>query len=209
VEQRAMNRQQAGFTLIEVMIAITVMALLSVICWRALDSVASSDQHLRENDAETTASLRVLQQLQRDIEMRAEVYTPGDLLVPADEPQRLLPTSLVTAREPGGSFSLEITRSIGSEGTQWQRVRWYQQGRELRRAVGAPSSTFPLPAPVIAGALTVARDVQKFDVQAWQPGKGWRVLPVQGEGLPAQGLQVTVQQRDARGPMVFTRVLGL
>ncbi len=204
-----MKRHQGGFTLIEVMIAITVMALLSVICWRALDSVARSDERLRANEAETTASLRVLQQLQRDIEMRADLPPPGGRLVPADEPQRLLPGALMTARDPGGSFSLEIVRSIGSEGTRWQRVRWYQQGSTLRRAAGEPAAQFPLPAPVPGQALVVAQNVTRFDVQAWQPGKGWRVLPVQGEGLPAQGLQVVVQQRDARGPQMFRRVLPL
>lgn len=204
-----MKRYQGGFTLIEVMIAITVMALLSVICWRALDSVANSDQRLRASDAELTASLRVLQQLQRDIEMRADVRAADERLMPADEPQRLLPGALITARDHGGSFSIEIIRSMGSDGTRWQRVRWYQQGNTLRRAAGEPATQFPLPAPVLGQALVVAQDVTRFDVQAWQPGKGWRVLPVQGDGLPAQGLQVLVQQRDARGPQVFRRVLPL
>ena len=57
-----MKRTAAGFTLIEVVIAITIMGVLALICWRALDSVASSDQRLRRADAETTTALRVLQQ---------------------------------------------------------------------------------------------------------------------------------------------------
>ncbi len=204
-----MKRRQGGFTLIEVMIAITVMALLSAICWRALDSVANSDQHLRAADAETTASLRVLQQLQRDVEMRADTELQTGMQLPADQPQRLLPPSLASARDPGGSFSLEITRSVGSDGARWQRVRWFQQGSTLRRASGTPGTQFPLPAPVPAAALVVATDVKRFDVQAWQPGKGWRVLPVQGEGLPAQGLQVTMQLEDGRGRRSYQRVLAL
>ncbi|HEL5053223.1 TPA: prepilin-type N-terminal cleavage/methylation domain-containing protein, partial [Stenotrophomonas maltophilia] len=67
-----MKRRVQGFTLIEVMIAITLMGVLAVICWRALDSVSSSDQRLRQADAGTNAALRVLQQFQRDIEMRAD-----------------------------------------------------------------------------------------------------------------------------------------
>lgn len=47
-----MRRAARGFTLFEVMIAITIMGVLALICWRALDSVANSDQRLRQADAE-------------------------------------------------------------------------------------------------------------------------------------------------------------
>lgn len=204
-----MNQRQGGFTLIEVMIAITVMALLSVICWRALDSVADSDQRLRAADAETIASLRVLHQLQRDIEMRADIELQPGVMQPADVPQPLLPPSLVSARDPGGSFLLEVTRSVGSDGTQWQRVRWFQQGRTLRRACGLPGVQLPLPAPDARSALVVATDVTRFDAQAWEPGKGWRVLPAPGEGLPAQAVRITLQLEDGRGPRRYLRVLPL
>ncbi len=43
----AMTRAVRGFTLIEVMIAITIMGVLALICWRALDSVANSNQRAR------------------------------------------------------------------------------------------------------------------------------------------------------------------
>lgn len=86
-----MKRAAHGFTLIEVMIAITIMGVLALICWRALDSVASSDQRLRQADAEATTALRVLQQFQRDIEMRADDALMNGAVRPADQPQRLLP----------------------------------------------------------------------------------------------------------------------
>lgn len=204
-----MKRRQAGFTLIEVMIAITVMAIISVICWRTLDSVTRSDEHLRDADTETTAALRVLQQFQRDIEMRADTELLNGALRPADAPQRLLPPSLASARDPGGAFAIEIIRSVGSDGQRWQRVRWFQQGRTLRRASGAPGAGYPLPAPVLAGAIAVAQDVQRFDVRAWQPGAGWNSLPATADALPAQGLEMTLVLRDARGPQVYRRVLPL
>ncbi|MDV5766516.1 prepilin-type N-terminal cleavage/methylation domain-containing protein [Stenotrophomonas maltophilia] len=142
-----MKRTAAGFTLIEVMIAIAIMGVLALICWRALDSVASSDQRLRRADAETTTALRVLQQFQRDIEMRADDELMNGAVRPADQPQRLLPPSLVSERHPDGSFALEITRSLGSDGLRWQRVRWWRQGSTLWRASGAATDRYPLPAP--------------------------------------------------------------
>ena len=200
-----MNGRQAGFTLIEVMIAITVMAILSVICWRALDSVTRTEERLRNADAELTADLRVLQQLQRDIEMRADDELRNGMLKPADAPQRLLPPSLVSTRDPGGHFTLEITRRVGSAGDRWQRVRWYQQGATLRRASGAPGVHYPLPVPEPGSAVIVAEGVTRFDMRAWQPRSGWTALPMQQDALPAQGVELTVQLADRQ----YRRVLPL
>ena len=204
-----MRRAVRGFTLIEVMIAITIMGVLALICWRALDSVANSDQRLRQADAETTTALRVLQQFQRDIEMRADDALMNGAVRPADRPQRLLPPSLVSERHPDGSFALEITRSVGSDGMRWQRVRWWWQGNTLWRASGVATDRYPLPAPEASKGIAVARDVQRFEVRAWQPGTGWAVLPGEGEVLPATGLELRLGLRDGRGPLSYRRVLEL
>lgn len=204
-----MKRAAGGFTLIEVMIAITIMGVLAVICWRALDSVANTDQRLRQADAETSTAMRVLQQFQRDIEMRADDALMNGAVRPADQPARLLPPSLTSERHPDGGFTLEITRSVGSDGLQWQRVRWWRQGSTLWRASGAPSDHYPLPVPEPTRGLLVARDVQRFEVRAWQPGVGWAMLPSQGEVLPATGLELRLGLRDGRGPLSYRRVLAL
>ncbi|QGL97375.1 prepilin-type N-terminal cleavage/methylation domain-containing protein [Stenotrophomonas pavanii] len=204
-----MKRNAAGFTLIEVMIAITLMGVLALICWRALDSVASSDQRLRRADAETTAALRVLQQFQRDIEMRADDALMNGAVRPADQPQRLLPPSLASERHPDGSFALEITRSVGSDGLRWQRVRWWRQGSTLWRASGAATDRYPLPAPEPSTGIAVAHEVQQFEVRAWQPGAGWAILPSEGEVLPATALELRLGLRDGRGPLSYRRVLAL
>ncbi|WP_313048307.1 PulJ/GspJ family protein, partial [Pseudomonas soli] len=65
--------RQRGFTLIEVMIAILLMAVVSLIAWRGLDSVSRADQHLRQASDEHQAVMRVLQQLERDLALRATV----------------------------------------------------------------------------------------------------------------------------------------
>ncbi|EMI49808.1 general secretion pathway protein J [Stenotrophomonas maltophilia AU12-09] len=204
-----MKRVTRGFTLIEVMIAITIMGVLALICWRALDSVASSDQRLRRADAEATTALRILQQFQRDIEMRADDALMNGAVRPADQPQRLLPPSLVSERHPDGSFALEITRSVGSDGLRWQRVRWWRQGNTLWRASGAATDRYPLPAPEPSKGIAVARDVQRFEVRAWQPGAGWALLPSEGEVLPATGLELRLGLRDGRGSLSYRRVLEL
>jgi len=209
MDSRTMKRRAGGFTLIEVMIAITIMGVLALISWRALDSVASTDQRLRQADAETAAALRMLQQFQRDIEMRADDALMNGAVRPADAPQRLLPPSLVSERHADGSFALEITRSVGSDGLHWQRVRWWRRGDTLWRASGAATDRYPLPAPELSKGIVVARQVQRFDVRAWQPGTGWAVLPSQADVLPATGLELQLVLRDGRGALSYRRVLAL
>lgn len=62
---------QRGVTLIEVMIAILIMAIISLISWRALDSVTRSDAQLTERTDATEDLLRAFQQLERDVALRA------------------------------------------------------------------------------------------------------------------------------------------
>ncbi len=55
----------------------------------------------------------------------------------------------------------------------------------------------------------MARDVQRFEVRAWQPGAGWALLPSEGEVLPATGLELRLGLRDGRGSLSYRRVLAL
>ena len=66
-------KTQQGFTLIEVMVAILLMAVVSLIAWRGLDSVTRADSHLQASSEQSDGLLRVLNQLHRDVDMRAGV----------------------------------------------------------------------------------------------------------------------------------------
>ena len=55
----------------------------------------------------------------------------------------------------------------------------------------------------------MTKDVQRFEVRAWQPGAGWAMLPSEGEVLPATGLELRLGLRDGRGPLGYRRVLEL
>ena len=67
----------AGFTLIEVMIAIVIMAVLSLIAWRGLDSMSRANVQLQERSEDTAQLMRTLQQLQRDLAWRTTIELPA------------------------------------------------------------------------------------------------------------------------------------
>ncbi len=204
-----MKRTAAGFTLIEVMIAITIMGVLALICWRALDSVASSDQRLRRADAETTTALRVLQQFQRDIEMRADDALMNGAVRPADQPQRLLPPFTGEAngirmaalrwRSPAASTVMGCAGSGCAGG-----------GKATRYGAPAVRRRTAIPCPHrFLGRHCSGKGCAAFRVRAWQPGAGWAMLPNEGEVLPATGLELRLGLRDGRGPLGYRRVLEL
>lgn len=66
-----MSPRQNGFTLIEVLVAITLMALVSIIAWRGLENVSSQQRRLTEDADENDTVIRMLGQFERDVALRA------------------------------------------------------------------------------------------------------------------------------------------
>lgn len=69
---------QRGFTLIEVIIAIMIMAIISLISWRAIDSVALTSRKLDQHTEDAMALQRAFDQFERDIAARS-VIDPATL----------------------------------------------------------------------------------------------------------------------------------
>lgn len=212
--------RQAGFTLIEVLIAIVLMAVVSMICWRALDNVTRTSAHLDQSTEQSRALLRAMQQFELDIAERATVELPDaparqDGSAPALDadgmpmPEQLLPVALTTWRQAQAPFRIEIVRAAQDAPGQWQRVYWWRERNTLYRATAQPGSDFPLPAPDTADAVALLDDVQTFEVRAWRPGAGWTRLPDASRSAPATGLEMTLVQRTARGDAAYRRVLPL
>jgi general secretion pathway protein J len=179
----ARQANQGGFTLIEVLVAIALMAIVSILAWRGLDSVIRTRDHVQRGTDSDDALLRVLGQLQLDVQMRA----PDTALNGSAEDTvvaRVLPTAMHVAAVSTG-LEMDIVRGPAPAG-RWQRVRWWRDGDVLRRATATGGDKFPLPRPG-AGA-DVLDGVAGFDVQAWIPGHGWIPLPDTQTASTATGL---------------------
>ncbi|MCD0506186.1 prepilin-type N-terminal cleavage/methylation domain-containing protein, partial [Bordetella petrii] len=59
--------RQRGFTLIEVMVAIALMALVSLLSWRGLENVSSARDWLNDQSQDQAEILRTLGQVERDL----------------------------------------------------------------------------------------------------------------------------------------------
>ncbi|QHF44519.1 type II secretion system protein GspJ [Pseudomonas sp. S35] len=194
-----MNPSQKGFTLIEVMVAIMLMAVVSLIAWRGLDSVTRADHHLQASTEQTEAMLRVLNQLQRDISLRASV----ELTAPKDDADGLAGVSVRSSDSKG--FQLDVIRSAPVAGDGLQRVRWWLKGDSLYRAAAPARNRFPLPAA--KDGVVVLTGVSDLQVRVWEADKGWRQLSGNRQADPL-GLEIRLVRQTAQGVERYRQVLG-
>lgn len=200
-----MKPSQQGFTLIEVMVAIMLMALVSLIAWRGLDSVTRADQHLQASTEQTEALLRVLNQLQRDLSLRAsvELNAPNTAQEQTDKAAGLAAVTVRSSDSKG--FRLDVIRSAPVAGDGLQRVRWWLKGDTLYRAAAAPRQRYPL--PTAKDGVVVLTGVSDLQVRVWEADKGWRQLSGNRQEEPL-GLEFSLVRQTPQGVERYRQVVG-
>lgn len=200
-----MKNAQQGFTLIEVMVAIMLMALVSVIAWRGLDSVTRADQHLQASTEQTEVLLRALNQMQRDISLRASV----ELAAPSTPENAAAKTeglAAVTVRSSDSKgFRLDVIRSAPVAGDGLQRVRWWLKGDSLYRAAAPARDRYPL--PTAKDGVVVLTGVSDLQVRVWEADKGWRQLSGNRREDPL-GLEISLVRQTPQGVEKYRQVVG-
>ena len=199
-------KTQQGFTLIEVMVAILLMAVVSLIAWRGLDSVTRADSHLQASSEQGDGLLRVLNQLQRDVDMRAGVELSEPRKVGAEDEAPTAPPAVTVRSSDSKGFRLDIIRGAADQPGALQRVRWWVKGDTLYRAVAEARSRYPLPAP--GNGVAVLSEVSDVQVRVWEVDKGWRQLSG-NRREDALGLEISLSRQTAQGVERYRQVIGL
>ncbi|GAB4088354.1 PulJ/GspJ family protein [Hydrogenophaga soli] len=119
-------KRRHGFTLVEVLVAIAVLSVLSVMAWRAIDGLSRTERLTRERGDELLALQAGLGQWAADLEAMTETG-----LVPAvDFDGRTLRLTRRDALDtPNASPGLQVVAWTLRDG-QWQR--WLQNGVRTR-----------------------------------------------------------------------------
>ncbi|KTB56796.1 prepilin-type N-terminal cleavage/methylation domain-containing protein [Pseudomonas allii] len=195
-----MKPAQQGFTLIEVMVAIMLMAVVSLIAWRGLDSVTRADQHLQASTEQTEVLLRALNQMQRDISLRASVE-----LTPPETTQTEGLAAVTVRSSDSKGFRLDVIRSAPMAGDGLQRVRWWLKGDALYRAAAPARDRYPLPAA--KDGVVVLTGVSDLQVRVWEADKGWRQLSGNRREDPL-GLEISLVRQTPQGVEKYRQVVG-
>ncbi|MDX6012698.1 PulJ/GspJ family protein [Cupriavidus necator] len=166
--ERRRPRRPGGFTLLEMLVAITLLAVMAVIGWRALDSLTRSRERLTDHDARLDALKVLYGQLQADCEHLAN------------------PTLLQASPVEIGQNRLLLVRDRRDEGQPptWQVLSYQLDGNTLVRVAAPPvNSRAGLQSALLAlrqgGGNTaqvrrVLADVDGMSMRAWVEPAGWQ-----------------------------------
>jgi len=185
------------------LVAIALLGLLGVICWRGLDYVAGQRERIDRDTEELSRVLRVLSQLERDIAQRA-----ADFMLPPQSAPGVLPPSIVVYGAADGAVALEIVRIAPRAGgpAGAQRVIYRISEEVLTRSV-SPSGT-GLPVAAAGDAVELLPGARRLTVRTYSGGF-WSEAGDSAPGVQppvrATALEVAVEVADgARYVRVFT-----
>ncbi|WP_116793300.1 prepilin-type N-terminal cleavage/methylation domain-containing protein [Achromobacter dolens] len=195
-------RAQAGFTLIEVLVALALMALVSLMAWRGLDSVSSARDWIAQQADDTDAIVRTLGQMGRDVEL---AYNGPSFAAPGID-AHVFTTGVRLLRDAAGAQRLEILRPAADGDGRWQRVQWSVRKDGLWRASGPSAEQGPLP-PVGNGALLLP-GVRALTLRGWVPGAGWMDTRAPFSATPS-GIEITLDRGTAGDARRYSRILEL
>jgi general secretion pathway protein J len=200
VVKRARSRSTAGFTLIEMLVAIALLAVVAVLSWRGLDATIRSRNGIVENLTQTREFGRYFLQLQYDA---LNVVAPEEMFGP---PLRMRPNELVLVRH----------LDVGSTVTRLQIIRYQLVGNRLIRSASPPLASISQLTEALqhmdSFTGVIASDhVRSMGISVWLAPGGWtdqqstiaaaytRFLAAHGigtstaQGLPLpRGLRLTV-----------------
>jgi general secretion pathway protein J len=189
--RRDRRSKHAGFTLLELLVAIAVLSLVSLIAWRGLDSLVHTRERLQPRAEEVRELLVAFGQIERDL---AQVVNTSFVPISAAP-------VIVRTGTPAGFAMVRFAPVIeGSPNALQQVIYEVRAGRLVRLsslptlAIGASTAAELVETPLLA-------DVQALQIRVWQAGRGW--APPEAASSPnpraaPAGLEVTVERADGR-----------
>ena len=210
--RRQAQAQQRGFTLIEVLVALGIMALLAVMSWRGLDALLRAARVTREHSTALLGLQAGLMQWKIDLDQRVQApYLPA-----LDWDGRVL--RLLRTSPAGGDEAWQVvawTQGLVAGSLQW--ARWqsapltrraelldaWQQAAVWARAAGELTAANDSreagdsAASASSGDSAGASDSARTSAVAITPLIGWQLLHYrEGQWVRVESLSVPARQTD-------------
>lgn len=168
-------RWAAGFTLLELLVAITVLSIVSLIAWRGLDSLLATRARLEPETDEARALLAVFGQVERDLahaitpQLFGTSVAPVGVIVVHGAPA--LSMTRIAPPEPDGATAVQVVGYRVDEGV-------------LVRTASVPMRAIGDPDLETMQTVRLLTGVRALRLRLWQDNSGW-VDPLSAEAPKA------------------------
>ncbi len=199
-------RRARGFTLVELLVAISILAMVAVLGWRGLDGIVRARVALTDQMEVTRGMQLAFAQMQSDAEHMAdrELLDKRPFLLADNDRMTLVRTSFVE-NEP---MRLQVVAYRIRDGMLTRResagTRDLAQLDVLWKAAISDADTTP---PVVLQAGVTGMQVQTWEGNQWRQGSN-QAREQQVLEVAPTGLQVALQVRGVEAPMVKSFLLG-
>jgi general secretion pathway protein J len=178
------RRRQAGFSLLELVVALAVFAVVALMALQALQGSLVTDRALRRVDARNSELTLALARLRLDLDSAVAM----EFTQPSGQIQ---PPALVG--EDG--FALSVAgqgRFDGEPGSDFARVEWRLTGGRLTRKLWP--SLIPARDTAAGPEIDVLTGVSGFTIESYDPAGGWQTgIPAPDDAKAAPALPMALR----------------
>ena len=197
----------AGFTLVELLVAITVLAIVAVLGWRGLDSIVRSRAALTQQMEHTRGIQLAFAQMQSDLEQLAGIDVLGTRQFLVADNARLIFVRLVFPEN--AATQLQVVSYRVREGVLSRResvnTRDLTQLDALWQVAMGDTDTEE-GVPLVSGVTGM--DVRLWTNGTWAAPNNAAQPTAQTPQLAPTGLEMSLQLRDQPNPLVKILLLG-